>query len=48
MKRKVENYLKQTYGEAKSLPDPIDGHYTFCKFIISCHYLLLMNFTYLF
>jgi hypothetical protein len=30
MKRKVELYLKQSYGEDRCLPDPNDGHYTFC------------------
>ena len=29
MKRKVEQYLKDTHGTAASEPDPIDGHYTF-------------------
>ena len=29
MKRKVEQYLKETYGEAAAQPDPLDGHYTF-------------------
>lgn len=29
MKRKVEIYLKQTYGEDRAIPDTADGHYTF-------------------
>lgn len=33
MKRKVEHYLKQTYGEHRARPDPADGHYSFCKLL---------------
>jgi hypothetical protein len=31
MKRKVETFLKQTYGEQRSKPDPADGHFTFSE-----------------
>lgn len=29
MKRKVEQYLKDTYSDKAAEPDPIDGHYRF-------------------
>ena len=29
MKKRVESFLRETYGEANSKPDPLDGHYNF-------------------
>lgn len=44
MKRKVEIYLKQTYGEDRAAPDAVDGHYTFCKNFNFIHQYILIFF----
>lgn len=31
MRRKVEQYLKEMYGEERSKPDVVDGKYSFSK-----------------
>ena len=36
MKKKIENYLKDKYGEARSIPYGIDGKYNFGMFMFVC------------